>query len=138
MAQETLTVHLPAHVYQQLKARAGRAQRSIEDELLNIVTATIEEDELPTEITAAMEALKPEDDAALWQVAQRSRLSSEEEQEIEQLHFKRQRGERLTDEEEERLANLMYASHRAMLLRAQAAALLRARGQNVDALLQRP
>lgn len=138
MAHETLTVNLPTHVYQQLKARAEQAQHSIEAELLNIVTEAIEEEELPADITAAMEALKPADDATLWQMAQRSRLSSEEEQEIEQYHFKRQRGERLTDAEEGRLADLMHESHRAMLLRAQAAALLKARGHDVDALLPRP
>ena len=138
MAHETLTVNLPTHVYQQLKARAQQAHHSIEAELLDIVTTAIEEDDLPADITEAMEALKPADDATLWQVAQRSRLSNQEEDEIEQYHFKRQRGERLSDEEEERLAALMHDSHRAMLLRAQAAALLKGRGHDVDVLLQHP
>lgn len=138
MANELLSMRIPDSIYHRLKERANAAHRSIEDEVLTIVTAAIAEDALPVDLEAELTALETVDDATLWRTARNSRLSQKESDEIEHLHFKRQRGESLTSQEGERLDKLMAQYHRAMLLRAQAAALLKERGQDVDTLLQRP
>ncbi|HLY32859.1 MAG TPA: hypothetical protein VKQ36_17680 [Ktedonobacterales bacterium] len=138
MANETLNMHIPAPIYHRLRARANAAHRSVEDEVLTIVTAAIAEDALPADLEAALAALETADDVALWRTARASQLTQAESDEIEQLHFKRQRGESLAAQEEERLDDLMQHYHRAMLLRAQAVALLKERGHDVDTLLAAP
>ena len=75
-------------------------------------------------------------DEALWLVA-RSRLAEEAAAHLEELHLKRQR-EGLTEAEALTLAGLVRQYERAMLVRAQAAALLRQRGHDVSELLAAP
>src|SRR5579863_8999152 len=133
MTNETVSMHIPASLYHRLKERAKAAHRSVEDEVLTIVTAAITEDALPADLETALAALEAADDTTLWHTARASHLSQAESDEIEQFHFKRQRGEALAAQEEQRLDELMDQYHRAMLLRAQAAALLKGRGHNVDA-----
>ncbi len=135
MAQEALWVHLPATTLQRLRERAAQSHRTVEDEVREIVTAAVDDDALPADLETELEALQAADDAALWQVAQTSRLSRETSDEIEQLHFKQQR-EGLTPEEKTHLAALMRQYERAMLLRAQAMALLKGRGHDIAGLLQ--
>lgn len=129
-------VYLPDEVYQRLKMQAESAQRSVEAEVLDIVTAAVGDDSIPADVEADLEALKNADDATLWHVAETSRLSRQESKEIEELHFKRGRGEALTTEERLRLAAGMLHYECAMLMRAEAAALLKERGHNIDKLLR--
>ena len=138
MANETLNMRIPAPIYHRLKERAKAAHRSVEDEVLTIVSAAIAEDVLPASLEAALAALTTADDTTLWRTARDSHLSQADSDAIEQLHFQRQRGETLSAQQEQRLDELMEQYERAMLLRAQAAALLKGRGQNVDSLLARP
>jgi hypothetical protein len=72
------------------------------------------------------------DDESLWRAA-RGRLAAEAAERIEQLHLKRQRDD-LTETEVQELAALMRRYERAMLVRAQAAALLRQRGHDITSL----
>jgi plasmid stability protein len=138
MMHETINMQVPATIYHHLKERAAAAQRSVEDEVSTIVTAAIADDALPADLEAALAALETADDATLWHTARTSMLSRAESDEIEQLHFKRQRGQALTAQEQQRLDDLMERYDWAMLLRAQAAALLKGRGHDVNVLLQRP
>lgn len=138
MANQSVTINLPDDFYQRLKARAESAQRTVEAEVRTIVTAAIADDSVPADVEADVEALKTADDATLWHVAETSRLSQQESEEIEALHFKRQRGETLTDEERLRLAAGTLHYERAMLMRAEAAALLKERGHDIDVLLKHP
>ena len=130
-----LNVYLPDDVYQRLKERAEGDQQTIEAKVRDIVTAAITDDAIPADLEADLEALKTADDATLWHVAETNRLSRRESKEIEELHFKRGRGEALTTEERLRLAAGMLHYNRAMLMRAEAAALLKERGHNIDKLL---
>jgi plasmid stability protein len=135
MANEMLWVQLPTATLQRLRERAEQSHRTVEEEVRDIVTAAVADDAIPADLEADLEALKTADDAALWQVAQTSRLSPAISEEIEELHFKQQR-EGLTAEERSHLADLMRQYERAMLLRAQAMALLKGRGHNIAGLLQ--
>jgi hypothetical protein len=88
---------------------------------------------LPAYLQEAITPMSLYTDEELWQAA-RSRLPTEDSEEIETLHRKRGR-EGLSDEEERALAGLLRFSDRLMLVRAQAAALLKQRGHDVSVLL---
>jgi hypothetical protein len=106
----------------------------VEAELLEVVaTAVPIEDELPPDLAEAVASLTLLDDQALWQAA-RSRLTATASAQMEALHLKRQR-EGLTEAEAQTLAGLVRQYERAMLVRAQAAMLLKQRGYDVSELV---
>lgn len=130
---QSVTLHLPSPLYQRLKRRAEQAARPVEDELLDVVVAAVPgEEELSPEMTEELSTLSLLDDDTLWQTA-RTRMSPELSVELEELHLKRQR-EGLTASEIERARVLIRYYERSMLLRAQAAALLKQRGHDISAL----
>jgi plasmid stability protein len=134
MSSQTLTLSVPDPLYQRLKRRAAQTQRSVEEEMLDaLVSAVPEANGLSDDLESALSSLALLDDTALWRAA-RSHLASEAAEEIEGLHLKRQR-EGLTDAETQSLTTLMAQYERAMLVRAQAAAILRQRGHSVSALV---
>jgi hypothetical protein len=90
-------------------------------------------EDLPAELEAAICPLIVLDDAALWQAA-RSHFPTDAAQQLEELHLKRQRAG-LTEAEAQTAAALVRQYERAMLVRAQAAALLKQRGHDVSSLL---
>jgi len=134
MSSETLTLNIPGPLYEQLKQRAEQTQRSVAEETLEVLATAVPPDAaLPADLAEAAESLKLMDDAALWETA-RERLPDDVSAELEALHRKRQR-EGLTDAESRKLAELVRQYERQMLLRAQAAALLRERGHDVSGLV---
>jgi plasmid stability protein len=134
MATQSVTIRLPEPVYEQLRKRAEDARRSVEDELLDVLATALPLDEqLAPDLVAAMGALEALDDAELWRAAE-SRLAPHEAERFEELCSKQQR-EGLTDAEPEEAASLARRYERAMLVRGQAAALLRQRGHDVSRLL---
>jgi len=92
-------------------------------------------DELPADLNEAISPLTLLDDQALWRAA-RSHLPAEAAAQMENLHLKRQR-EGLTEAEVQMLAGLVRQYERMMLVRAQAAALLKQRGHDVSELAPR-
>jgi plasmid stability protein len=134
MTSQTLTLQVPANLYNHLKQRADQAQRSVEAETLELLAATVPATEgLTANLQQALTPLALLDDEALRRAAG-SRLGSEAAAELEALHFKQQR-EGLTEAETQRRGELVQQYERAMLVRAQAAALLRQRGHDVSSLL---
>jgi hypothetical protein len=87
------------------------------------------EEELPDDLEQVVASLHFLNDAELWRAA-RSHLPSEAAVELEELHLKRQYG-RLTQAEIERSAELIRQYERAMLVRAEAASLLKQRGYDL-------
>lgn len=136
MAQQTVMVTLPDDVYQILKARAERAQRSVEDELVTLAVAALEDEPISVDIQEAVASLDDLDDAALWQAAE-SRLSPTDSAAVENLHLKRQRTG-LSDVEKQRLASLMHLYEKALLIRSHALLLLKQRGHDIAPLLEVP
>ncbi len=120
---QTLTVNLPSELYIRIKMRADEAHRSVEAEAAELLAATVPE---KPNLQLAVDALELLDNKDLAQAA-RSRLATELSAELESLHFKQQR-EGLTEAESARCAELVHAYERSMLVRAQAAALLKERG----------
>lgn len=134
MTSQTLTLEVPAVLYSHLKKRAEQTQRSVEAETLELLAASVPAtEELPANLQQALTPLALLDDEALRQAAC-SRLGPEAAGELEALHFKQQR-EGLTETETQRRVELINQYERAMLVRAQATALLRQRGHDVSNLL---
>jgi plasmid stability protein len=134
MTTQTVTLNLPEQLYQRLRERALEMQHSVEDEVLEVLTTAVPvATDLPPDLAEAISPLAVLDDAALWQAA-RSRFPAEAAQQLEDLHLKRQR-EGLTEDETQVATALVRQYERSMLVRAQAAALLKQRGHDVSSLL---
>ena len=134
MPLQAVTLNLPGSVFDRYKRLAERTHRTVEAELLEVVSTAHPEDEtLPPDLEAAVAELEILGDEELWQAA-RSRLLSETSERLEALHFK-QRDEGVSDEERSTLARLLRQYERNMLVRARAAALLKKRGHDVSVIL---
>jgi len=134
MAAHAVTLRLPASLYDLFSSRAERAQRSLEAELLDAVaTVAADEEELSLDVSKAVEALELLSDAELWRAARNS-LSERDRSQLEALNLKQQR-EKLTPAEKETLERLVQLYGQAVLLRAEAARLLKERGQDISSLL---
>jgi len=125
---------MPSTLYDRIKRRAEQAHRSIEAELLEAVAMAVPAaDELSPDLAEAISSLAHLDDEILQRAA-RSHFSAEKAAELEVLHLKRQ-DEGLTEDEARRAAELTRQYERAMLIRAQAMALLMQRGYDVSGLI---
>jgi len=137
MAAHAVTLHLPETLYKRFQQRAEWSHRSLETEILDAVaSAASEEGELSPDLIEALEALQQLADEQLWRLA-REAMSPEASQELESLHLK-QRDAGLDREEDAARANLIREYERSMLVRAQAAKLLKDRGYDVSSLLAPP
>ena len=133
MALQTVTVRLPDILYRQVARRAQRMRRSIEDELVEVVsTAMPTMEALPSDIVDDLEQLTYLTDAEMWEAA-RTTLPRQNSERMQALVLKRQ-GVRLSTVEERELKRLTHLADRAMLVRAQAAVLLKERGHNIESL----
>ena len=134
MSVQPITVNLPTALYSRLRRRAEESRRTVEAELLDVVTTAVPvADDLPADLNEAISPLSLLDDTALWRAA-RSRMADATAAQLEALHLKRQR-DGLTATEDQTLAGLVRQYERVMLVRAQAAALLKQRGHDVSELL---
>lgn len=93
----------------------------------------LSEAELSPELIRAIETLEGLADEELWRLARKA-MSRDASQELEALHFK-QRDEGLSQDQDAARARLMQEYEQTMLIRAQAARLLKDRGHDVSSLL---
>lgn len=134
MTVQTVTLSMPSTLYDRIKRRAEQARRSVEAELLEAVAMAVPvADELPPDLVETISSLAHLDDETLQRAA-RSHFPAEKATELEALHLKRQ-DEGLTEDEAQRAVELTRQYERAMLIRAQATALLMQRGHDVSALI---
>ena len=134
MTVQTVTLNMPSILYDRIKRRAEQAHRSVEAELLEAVAMAVPvADELPPDLTETISSLAHLDDETLQRAA-RSHFPTEKATKLEALHLQRQ-DEGLTEQEAQRAAELTRQYERAMLVRAQATALLMQRGHDVSALI---
>lgn len=134
MTAHAITLHLPETLYERFRQRAEWSRRSLETELLEAVaSAAPAEAELSPEVLRAIEALQGRPDEELWQLARKT-MSPEASQELEALHLK-QRDEGLSQDEDAARSRLIREYEQTMLIRAQAAKLLKDRGHDVSTLL---
>jgi len=135
MTVYSMTLDLPGALYHRLKRRAERAQRTVKSELMDmIVMALPVSDELPADLAEALSSLAALDDDALWRAAH-SHLSGKAAAQLEGLNLKDQR-EGLIERESRVRDKLIRQYERAMLVRAQAAVLLKQRGYDVSVLIK--
>jgi DNA-binding helix-hairpin-helix protein with protein kinase domain len=135
MSEQTLTLTLPSSIVRMLQDRAEKTKRTVQDEIKEIlVTAVPSATELSADLQEAISSLSVLRDDELWRAA-RSHLAEEDSAALEALHDKQREREELSEAERQTLASLMRRYERAMLVRAQAAALLHQRGHDVSCLV---
>ncbi len=133
MTTQAITLQLPDPVYDHFRSRAERTHRSVELEILDVVTtAAVDEHGLADDLAEAVSGLEILDDDALWRAA-RSELPEESRERLEALNFKQQ-SEGLESTEHTALEQLLHTYDRVMLVRAYAARLLQERGHEVSTL----
>ena len=131
MAVQPVTLNIPRVLYRQIERRAERARHSVEDELVEVVAMAVPTlEELPLDIAEDIAQLAYLDDAALQRAAGTT-MRPEEVRLMEKLTLKQQR-EGLTAEERQQSDRLLHRYEHTMLLRAQAAVLLKRRGHDVS------
>jgi hypothetical protein len=131
MAVETVTLQIPEILYQRLVSTARATQQPLENVILHAlqVGSPPEWDDVPEEFQADLAALDRLDDNTLWQIA-RSRKTVAEMERYNTLLDGNSSGT-LTQDERLELMALRNEADRFMLLKAQAAVLLRWRGHRV-------
>ncbi len=135
MAVQQVTIRLPETLYHQVKARARRTQRTIEDEVAAVVAAALPElGDLPHPSSDEMEQMALMTDHELWQAA-RATMTVTESRRMQAFLLKRQ-GEGLSLDQEAEAEQLVRRQERLVLIRARAAALLKQRGHDVADLMK--
>lgn len=135
MPTQALTVNLPDNLYRQVAQRAERMHSSLEDELIAVVAAALSTtSDVPVETLDAMAQLVYLNDHELWAAA-RMVVAPVDNERMQSLLFKRQT-DGLTSSEQDEAERLLQRAEHVMLVRAQAMALLRARGYDVSHLIQ--
>jgi plasmid stability protein len=133
MVLQSITVRLPDLLYRRVEHRAQRMRRSIEEELVDVVSAALPTaDDLSPDIAGDLAQMVFMTDAELWQAAQ-TELPLQDSAKMQALMFKRQR-EGLTTAEEREAKRLAHRADRTMLVRSRAAALLQDRGHDISSL----
>lgn len=140
MTPQTVPVNLPEQLYRRVRQMAEDKNRSVSDELTAVVEKALAADDewqgVATEIADEIAQLQFLDDAHLWRTA-RLTVPTEKSERMQDLSQKL-KAEGLTAAEEEEVQRLQRYAHRIMLLRAEAAVLLKRRGFDISNLRQRP
>ncbi len=131
---QTVTLNMPLPLYNRLKEMAAVSRRSVEAELLETIAAAMPlTDDGTLDSTELISSLALLDNDSLWRIAQTHYPAGQSTQ-LENLHLKRQE-QGLNVVETREAADLARQYDRAMLIRAEAIALLIQRGHNVSALI---
>jgi hypothetical protein len=131
MAAHVVTITVPETVYEQIRQAAERSHRPVEDVLAEAVAAAAPVMDAPTgSLRSALAHLAYLNDAALWQAA-RTTMPVEQRERLAILHDKQQR-EPLTAEERGEEQALLALYRETLLVRGQAAILLRQRGYDLS------
>jgi hypothetical protein len=135
MTYQTITLNVPETVYQQIRRAAEKIQRPVNDILVEAVMATAPAmDAAGRKSRSALAQMAYLNDAALWQAA-RSTMPADQRERLAALHDAQQR-RRLTVKERAEEQALLALYRETLLVRAQAAVLLKQRGYDVSDLSQ--
>ncbi len=126
-----LELELPPSLQDALRVRAAAHERSVADEARALLRAALEQDAWTT--IDPLEQLTVLDEAQLWRLA-RQTVPKEKSERMQAL-TERLQAEGLSPEETEEVKRLQAYAQRIMLLRAEAAALLKRQGHDVSGLL---
>jgi len=131
MTTQEVTLNLPEAIYNQIRRAAEKAHRPVADLLVEAVIAAAPAMEPSAgPFRTALAQLTYLNDAALWQAARATMLEPQRER-LEALHGKQQHEGLSTVEQEEEQA-LLALYRETILVRAQAALLLKQRGYDVS------
>lgn len=131
MTVQAITLNLPKTVYEQIRRAAEKAQRPVDEVLIEAVTAVAPiMDTASEQLRTALAQMAYLNDAALWQAA-RATMPAEQQERLEALHHQQQR-QGLTVEEQAEEQALLTLYRETLLIRAQAAVLLKQRGYDVS------
>ena len=131
MTVQAITLNLPKIVYEQIRRAAEKAQRPVDEVLIEAVVAVAPVLDTASEnLRTALAQMAYLNDAALWQAA-RATMPAEQRDRLEALHHQQQR-QGLTAEEQAEEQALLALYRETLLVRAQAAVLLKQRGYDVS------
>jgi hypothetical protein len=134
MMETTVVVTLPSETVEQLERFARQQQRSVAELVRDLVVQEVPSlPLLPHEVEQEMAAFDYLSDDSLWLLAQ-TVLSPEQQQELAGLNELAQQRS-LTEKEANRQQALVDAYDRALVRRAQAVSVLKARGHELTPLL---
>ena len=135
MPGKSITLDLPDDLYEQVHQMAAQSQRPIERVVLESLRLLF----VPAAVFCRFshQSCGPTSysDAQLWAVVYQ-RLAWPQSQRLHELSANKKL-ERLTEDEQHELENLLSANDRAMLLRSEALRLLKNRGYDIEAYLKR-
>jgi hypothetical protein len=132
---QTVTLTLPAKLYDPVQRIAQATDQSVETVLLTALQASLPSLEgLPPDLTQELIELEALDGSALRQVLLEM-VPIQQQQDLDALLYKNQSSQ-LTQAEQEQLAHLQHAADRVMLRKARAAVLLRFHGQRIPTLTE--
>ena len=135
MIGQEVTLTLPEAVYRQIKRAAEKAHRPLDELLVEAVSAVAPVVDMASQQTrSAFAQMSYLNDAALWQCA-RATMSVEQRERLESLLQEQQRRP-LTAEERMEEQALLKLYQETLLVRAQAAVLLKQRGYSITDLTQ--
>jgi len=130
MASHTIILNLPETVYEQIQQAAETARRPVNDVLVEAIAAVAPVVNTASDhLRAALAHMAYLNDAALWQTA-RTTMPPEQRARLATLHDKQQYIS-LTPEEQAEEQALLRLYRETLLVRAQAAVLLKQRGYDV-------
>ncbi len=130
MLTESVTLQLPVNLYRRVQTVARTMKQPLETFLLDAVTTALPLlDDLPAALANDVSNLALLNDAALWRAARRTWSASEQEQ-LDELLYRKEAGN-LDKKGQRALDHLLAEYDRLMLIRAQAALLLKQRGYDV-------
>lgn len=136
MTYQPITVRLPDQLYERVRQRAQARNRSLESELIQAVQTGLdmddEEHDVAPEIESELAQLPFLADDDLWRAAQLT-IPDTTSGRMEELLW-RSKSEGLTRAEQEEVDRLQLLGQRVMLIRAEAAVLLKNRGFDISIL----
>jgi len=131
MGVQAITLNLPRTVYERIRQAAEKVQRPVDEVLVEAVTAVAPVMDTTSErLRTTLAQMAYLNDAALWQVA-RATMPAEQRERLEVLHHQQQCQELMAEERAEEQA-LLALYRETLLIRAQAAVLLKQRGYDVS------
>jgi hypothetical protein len=135
MLGKSITLDLPDDLYEQVHQVAAQSQRPVERVVLESLRLLFLPPPSAADLATSLAALPGYADAQLWAVVYQ-RLAWPQSQRLHELSAKNKL-ERLTEDEQRELEDLLVSNDRAMLLRSEALSQLKHRGYDIEAYLKR-
>jgi len=135
MATQTVTLTLPASVIERARRLARRARRPVNEILVEALSTALPGDDTDAStLRSSIGQLAYLNDAALWRAA-RTTMAVDQRQRLEALHHEQQRRS-LDQAERDEMEALERLYRDTVLVRAQAAVLLKQRNYDISDLAQ--